>query len=555
MKYSIIIIFLININTGLLSQKNCYYPTTEKIFVVGDSWANFLWLNRNYKEALERYGYSDYVEYASIFNSVENGANTNHFMVPPKLDFVLDHINNSPEIEYILLSLCGNDVLGNWHKTFSQYQCDSLLDAVQLRLMFLVDTILVVRPDIKILLSGYDYTNFGETCITSSNPYYNLFNKMGQPSYLEINTILLQLTQRFIQISQNIPQVNFVNNLGLMQYMYGQSNYLIAPPYLPPYPPYFVPLPGGNINYPSPRSALIGGIDAFHLTPGSYQYFANRHVEQYFWREFRKPDISFVSMGGVFDGFIDRNGNINNDYLAVGNKTTTSQVSSIFSFNTEALPNNAIITEARIFLTRGAVSGQNPLSLYGTDDIVLDIKSGFFGSSSLLEPADFSANSSAANIACVVGQATKNEHKIRLEFTDTTFLSHINKTGITQFRLTLNTFDNGNDNVVYFFGNNSDSINKPLLDVKYVLDTSVATNDIHKNLFFEVFPNPVENIVNIKNCTPLLIELYSINGTLIKSIETKDYLTQIDISYLPPGIYIIRGISSQEAQVRKIYVN
>jgi len=549
------VVFLMFTNKAIC-QKNCTYPITEKVFVVGDSWANFLWLNRNYKEAFERFGYADYVEYASQFNSVENGANIADFMAAPRLDFILNHLEQTQEIEYVLFSICGNDVLGEWHKDFTQYQCDSLLDTVQTCLLFVLDTILAVRPDVKILLSGYDYTNFGETCaIVPTGAYYNLFLKMGSPSFLQINTILAQLTQRFIQISQNIPQVNFVNNLGLMQYKYGLSNSLIVPPYLPPYPPYTVPLPGGNINYPSPRSALIANIDAFHLNPGAYQHFANRHVEQFFWQEFRKPDTFFVSMGGLHDGYIDRNASINNDFLAIGNKTTSNQVSSIFSFNTSAIPNNAIITEARIFLTRASVDGQNPLTTYDTDFMVLDIKSGFFGSSSYVEQSDFIALASSDDIACVVGQASENNFKIRLEITDSTYLNNINRNGITQFRLRMDVTDNSNDNIIYFYGNNADSINKPVLDVKYVLDTTVSINNTDKSMFFEVFPNPTSDFVTIRCKTPMTLEMFNINGVLIESMYLHQNETTLNVSHYPAGLYFIRGISSQETVVRKIFKN
>ncbi|MDD3875981.1 MAG: SGNH/GDSL hydrolase family protein [Bacteroidales bacterium] len=535
------------------SQSNCNFPSKKKVLIVGDSWGSFMWIYRSYKNAFERYGYADYIEEAA--NTVENGAETEDFMVAPKVDYVFNALNSNPDIEYVVLSLCGNDVLGDWHKDFTQFQCDSLIDTVMARLQIVIDTIKYIKPGIKILMSGYDYTNFGETCaIVSTGAYYDLFHDMGSPSFFQINTILQQLTQRFILLDQADNQIFFVNNLGLMQYQYGQSTNLIVAPFSPPYAPFTVPLPDGNINYPSPRSAMLGGLDAFHLSSNGFQHFANRHTAQFFWPEFRKPDTSFVSMGGLSEGYVDLTGTVFNNQLALGNQTAAGEVSSIFSFNTAPLPDNAVITEARLFLTRSSLSGQNPLSNYSDTLISLDIFSDVIGSSVTVEASDFVQSADGTDIACVVGSAIEDNFKVRFEISDSVHRQLINKNGITQFRLRHHAIDLNASNIIFFHGASADSINRPILDIKYHLDTITNLSEINIESGVFLYPNPTGNYFFIQADDISKVEILTSNGLIFKELYNWDSGKEVNVMNWAEGIYIVKIITKKGCFVRKVVV-
>lgn len=537
----------------VLTSQNCNYPLTKRVLLVGDSWGNFMWVYRSYKEAFDKFGYPDFIEEGT--GTVENGAEAEDFIVQPKLGLVINALNNNPDIDLVLISLGGNDVLGDWHKSFTPTQNDSLLDIIEARLSILIDTIQQTKPGVQILISGYDYPNFGETCfLVPTGAYADLFSDMGNPTFPEINGILTQLIQRFEQMSLNTPGLHIVSNLGLMQYVYGQSAALIVPPYLPAYAPGTVPLPGGDVNYPSPRAAMLLNMDAFHLNQDAYKYFAARQTELFFWPQFRRDkDTSFYGMQGNSEGTLDYSGNIIQGQLSAGNNNDVGSSSCILTFNTEAIPDNVTVTGARLFLTRSSISGQNPVSVYGTTAFELDIKNGFFGLSDTIESIDFSTSADAVNTACAIGTATDNGFKIRFEIPDTLALQYINKTGLTQFRLRVNAYDAVANNVINFFNSSAEEVNKPVLDVKYSISTAVDYNT--KANEPEVYPNPSHGDITIAAQGLWLTEIYTVDGRLIKHIYNRSEKIILPTGILSAGIYIFKIYTGTTCVVKKVVIN
>jgi len=65
-----------------------------------------------------------------------------------------------------------------------------------------------------------------------------------------------------------------------------------------------------------------------------------------------------------------------------------------------------------------------------------------------------------------------------------------------------------------------------------------------------IYPNPTEELLtvqftNIKIEEKILLQLYDINGKLIKSKKTKNYKTTINLSNNTAGMYILKIISGK----------
>ena len=166
------------------------------------------------------------------------------------------------DIEYVHFSLGGNDFLGEWNKNMTSLEESDLINTIIQDIKNDIDSIKKYKPSVKILYAGYDYPNFAETvgtltpsAVQELHPFYNLWNDMGRPSPLEINTLVKKITQYFIDSVATLPNVSFVNNIGLMQWHYGQTSNLTVAPF-GSYAPQTVSLPFGDINYPSPLDAL-----------------------------------------------------------------------------------------------------------------------------------------------------------------------------------------------------------------------------------------------------------------------------------------------------------
>lgn len=90
------------------------------------------------------------------------------------------------------------------------------------------------------------------------------------------------------------------------------------------------------------------------------------------------------------------------------------------------------------------------------------------------------------------------------------------------------------------------------LTINIVENEVLATNDIDNNLF-NIYPNPVHNILNIM--TPLsnyTIELYTIQGQLIKKHLNISKSTTLDYSQYADGIYFMKLSSEKKSKTYKI---
>jgi choice-of-anchor B domain-containing protein len=67
-----------------------------------------------------------------------------------------------------------------------------------------------------------------------------------------------------------------------------------------------------------------------------------------------------------------------------------------------------------------------------------------------------------------------------------------------------------------------------------------------------VFPNPVNNYLRIRNINPARMELYDVSGKLVVSVVSEQEETQIDVSAISKGIYILRIHNKDKVLSRKV---
>ena len=72
---------------------------------------------------------------------------------------------------------------------------------------------------------------------------------------------------------------------------------------------------------------------------------------------------------------------------------------------------------------------------------------------------------------------------------------------------------------------------------------ALGNNTITQTSEFEIYPNPTSNVLHIQNnsgVTMNAINIYSINGSLIKQIKSNEVVTTISVSELQSGIYFVK---------------
>jgi hypothetical protein len=86
--------------------------------------------------------------------------------------------------------------------------------------------------------------------------------------------------------------------------------------------------------------------------------------------------------------------------------------------------------------------------------------------------------------------------------------------------------------------------------IRFYIAGDTAMNIQSSNLeeYTYIIPNPAQNIANIySSYTIRKIEIFSLNGVMIKEDETNGITTTIDVSSLAKGTYLIKiGIATKK---------
>lgn len=82
-------------------------------------------------------------------------------------------------------------------------------------------------------------------------------------------------------------------------------------------------------------------------------------------------------------------------------------------------------------------------------------------------------------------------------------------------------------------------------------ELTVGINDIEKE-DLNVYPNPASNNIHIANMERGDIQIYNLNGTLVKTISDVEGDININVSELNTGIYFVKSISDKEIRTAKV---
>jgi len=537
----LLLICLISIVGIQASYSQCSENEETKVLLVGDSWAFFMNVDGTINKVFSDWGHSGHKYFTNLTLS-ENGAETVDFLKPSKQGEIANQLISKPSIEYVHLSIGGNDVLGSWKsQSFTQEQTDSLRFQVKDSIIAVIDFIKGVRPNVKIVWGGYAYPNFEEvitgTIISSAHPFYGTWEKMEKPTNKEINDLLNIFSSDIESYYANDPRVAFVKATGITQYTYGQNDPLGVAPF-GTYAPLSVPLPYGDTEYPSPKNSMRNyGVfkDCFHLSQQGYEDLIGYTTQKYYHKEFM-DDKYFIAQDSVTTGSVTSDGSVSTKLVVGEDGNTVHQ--TILTFET-LYELDSVADKASIFLHRKQQTGGNPVD----GDILIEINDGAFGVSSAVEVGDFNAPSKAEGNPCVFGSNTDGNW-VRFDL-PTELLEYITINNVTQFKISA-PFVFGK--TVEFSGTKDPDF-APVLNVTYGNQALVALpkEKIKQNVV--VYPNPSSDFIDVSvtSASIEMISIYSIDGR--EMLNTID--SHIDVSNFPTGAYFIhvttnKGVSSQK---------
>lgn len=535
-------LFAVALATGI-AHSQCVEVPSNRILLVGDSWAAFQNADQTINDGLKNVGHSD-KRFTSNVQIAENGADTWDFVDGPKQDAIEAIIDANPDIEIVHLSIGGNDVLGDWHISFTQQMTDSLTAEVEGRLQSIIDFLQATRPGMRVFWPGYTYPNFEEIIednapFQSLHPFYSTWDDMGQPDNLTINTILNDMSDSVAVAADADPHLDFVPAQGVLQYHFGQNTPLgIAPGGT--YPAFDAPLPLGYPDYPSPQDGmrLYAGIfkDCFHLSAEGYQVMFNYQAQK-FYQKFFMDDLYLLSDGGDSDGSISSAGDVSTT-IKIGEESG-NELAAALTFDTPQMADTTLVG-ASIFLRIEDISGTNPIV---GNDFLVKMKSGNFGTSVDVEAVDYMDTPDTEGEPCRHGGNAEVGNWIRLDLT-AEMLAGMSNGAKTQFLISIPNFTGG----TMTFSDASDAELAPVLNLIYGSPDGIYDHATQKEL--PVYPVPTTGplTIDIDAYSLESIEIFNVMGELVLSPAAFD--NTIDLSTLPNGSYILRvttevGVSSK----------
>lgn len=550
MKKIFILLVLAGFAYGSVSAQ-CVEIPKNRVLLIGDSWAAFMNGDQTITNGLKAVGHSD-KKFTSSLAIAENGADTHDFLQEDKQTAIQNIIDANPEIDIIHLSIGGNDLLGDWTVSMTPSQVDSLTMEVQHRLDTIVDFLQGTRPGMNVFWAGYAYPNFEEVIedvapFQTTHPFYSAWNDMEQPDFITINTILNEMSDSVSLSAASDPQLDFVPAQGILQYTVGQSSPLGVAP-AGTYPAFSVPLPLGDPNYPSPKSAmrLYAGIftDCFHLSTQSYLDMFTYQAGK-FYQKFFMDDLYMLSAGGDMDGSVSSTGDVSQE-IKLG-EDGGSEIAAVVSFDPQDMADTTLAA-ASIFLRRESFTGSNPTA---TSNIAVKMINGNFGTTVNVEAVDFIEAGDVSGEVCKGGsydESSKDGHWLRLDLTPE-MLSNISASSPIQFMISVPGFTGG----TITFSDATNPEYAPVLNLKYgaAPQEPDGINEFYTQEL-NVYPIPTTGPLTIGVDANSLqtIEVFNVLGAVVLVPAVSD--NRIDISELPTGSYVLKITTKEGISTKRI---
>lgn len=578
-----------------------------RLLIAGDSWAQYMWDDASHNELFDRYGHAEKRAVSRSLTSdpgpgyagpeyAISGSEARHWADAASYPWIANLVaalEAHPTVDRVLLSIGGNDVLagrsgGGWYK---QMDLDApgaeaaLFEQLRLNTLAVVDAALAVRPELRVILSSYDYPNFntGFWCFAYACPKRRDLSRDPDAALItdaELNAMMVTIEQHRVGWTHAHPRTDFDHAVGLMHHVYGDG---VSPPLALPRPgrtpPDYAPFPGGNPQRPSLRSNFRSAPDPIHLSLDGYRHKIAHEIEGAFLPLYRgNAAMTFVSLGGSEDGWTD-GAAVGTSAIRLGDNGA-APLRGLVSFDTAALPDDAEVTGARLYLTRESLTGVNPLGSGAPLGFpVVDVATGTFGSAAV-EAGDAAAPASAADAGWVIGSAAANGYALAIELKPAGCAA-VNRSGRTQLRIRfpqtgggagadyvalsdgdVTTLPAGFPTLASYMGSAA-----PFLDVSYTLPVAAGEPAAGAARLLPASPNPFRASTSLRfelsRPGPVRLEVFDVRGARVatlaegesfaagghaRSWDGRDRHQRV----VAPGLYVVRLAAGAEVRTSRL---
>ncbi|MFM6927312.1 MAG: hypothetical protein ACKOX6_02555 [Bdellovibrio sp.] len=263
----------------------------KEVAIAGDSWGFLACLFHSVDRALVKEKMFGIGTSLDCPLTTRTGMRAEHWSDSSQNKRLLKNLKSNPRIRVLILSLGGNDLIKYWNKSLSREQELIIFTTIREQIAQDIREYQRIRPDLKIIVSGYDFPRF--TADNKISAYRNVFKKFGEPTPYELNTMLMRFSQEMTKLSDGGNSVAYIHHLGVTEYYRGQAEVGLKP---------YQTLSPDKISAKD-NPARVGGdprvlndsnsmahieianhqyvVDAFHLSPTGFYYTSLHTVRMY----------------------------------------------------------------------------------------------------------------------------------------------------------------------------------------------------------------------------------------------------------------------------------
>lgn len=224
-----------------------------RILIVGDSWAQGIWVGGVMDKALAEAGFDSI---SSVGETTALGGTRAEQWV--RLDFrkkILDALEAHPTVDTVHLVIGGNDVLGRIKETniFKEWTEDKRVrewKTIAFNVRRIVTWCLELEQITHVVIGGYDYIN-----AATADAVFALFDNpfhFGGMTQAQVNACFIEVERYKRDVALDVEGCTYVHNFGLLQHHFKDP----ADAPAPGGPPEYDPFPGGDPALPSPDAAF-----------------------------------------------------------------------------------------------------------------------------------------------------------------------------------------------------------------------------------------------------------------------------------------------------------
>jgi hypothetical protein len=256
----------------------------DKILIAGDSWSFLPCVFSSAQQAF--WAKKLNADIVDCQLTSQAGVRADNFREKYPHKWIKKILKQRNDITAIYFSIGGNDLIRWWDINMTPQDELAYFLSVRDHVAAIIADFHKIRPNVKVLVTGYDYARFKADHPISA--YARAYKRMGLPTPAELHSGFKRFSDVMASLKE-IPNVYYMHHYGVMHYYHGAPDKGVPPGMTLPPDQISTPIDptsfGGVFDAQNPRSAMlkIGKLvtDAFHLDKFGFQKLIEHAIDMY----------------------------------------------------------------------------------------------------------------------------------------------------------------------------------------------------------------------------------------------------------------------------------